>query len=108
MNTAAMRTDAFSGSHCSRQPPCEDSAPNLTLAALKGDTGLVIELLKAGADPDARDGQGRTPLLEAAFGGHIDTLPKRVARSRRRSERERSRRLVAAHGSCIKGPVRSC
>lgn len=74
MNTAAIRTVAFSGSHCSRQPPCEYSAPNLTLAALKGETGLVIELLKAGADPDARDGQGRTPLLEAAFGGHIDTL----------------------------------
>ncbi|HWO00163.1 MAG TPA: ankyrin repeat domain-containing protein [Blastocatellia bacterium] len=74
MNTAAIRTVAFSRSHCSRQPACEDSAPNLTLAALKGDTGLVTELLKAGADPDACDGQGRTPLIEAAFGGHVDTL----------------------------------
>jgi ankyrin repeat protein len=74
MNTAAMHTVAFSGSHCSRQPACEDSAPSLTLAALKGDTGLVTELLEAGADPDACDGQGRTPLIEAAFGGHADTV----------------------------------
>ena len=74
INTAASHTVSVSGLPGSRQSASEDPAPNLTLAALKGNTGLVIELLQAGADPDACDGQGRTPLIEAAFGGHVDTL----------------------------------
>ena len=48
--------------------------PSLVLAALKGNTGRVIELLDAGADPDDCDGRGRTALLEAAFGGHPATV----------------------------------
>ena len=79
MNTAAMGTVAFPGLHGCRLHAGKDSGPNLTLAALKGDTGLVIELLKAGADPDACDDQGRTPLIEAAFGGHVDTVSALLA-----------------------------
>jgi ankyrin repeat protein len=74
MNIAVRTTVALSGSPDSRQPAIEDpTSNNLVRAALKGNTGRVIELLKAGANPDARDSQGRTPLIEAAFGGHTDT-----------------------------------
>jgi cytohesin len=51
-----------------------DPESDLVMAALKGNTDRVLELLDAGADPDASDGHGRTPLLEAAFGGHSTTV----------------------------------
>ncbi|MFY9610697.1 MAG: ankyrin repeat domain-containing protein [Blastocatellia bacterium] len=51
-----------------------DPGPNLTLAALKGNTDLLNKLLEAGADPDACDSHGRTPLIEAAFGGHVGAV----------------------------------
>ncbi|HSO75515.1 MAG TPA: ankyrin repeat domain-containing protein [Blastocatellia bacterium] len=71
MSTKAKHPVSLSGSPHFCGP---DPERNLVLAALKGNTGRVIELLDAGSDPDARDGQGRTPLLEAAFGGHSTTV----------------------------------
>src|SRR5690606_19927062 len=43
-------------------------------AALAGHPGIAAALLEARADADARDASGRTPLLEAAFGGHLAVL----------------------------------
>jgi ankyrin repeat protein len=40
-------------------------------AALDGDRSLVLELLRAGEDPD-RGGDLSTPLIAAARGGHTD------------------------------------
>lgn len=41
-------------------------------AASRGDAGAVRQALAAGADPEVRDGQGRTALLLATHGNHVD------------------------------------
>lgn len=49
-------------------------APNtraLQFAAVRGHAAIVRRLLVAGADPDVRDGSGRSPLSLAALGGHL-------------------------------------
>lgn len=42
----------------------------LMLAAFRGDTTAVINLLERGADANARDKDGDTALMFAAFKGH--------------------------------------
>src|SRR5215216_3138954 len=42
----------------------------LMLAAFRGDTAAVINLLERGADVNARDKDGDTALMFAAFRGH--------------------------------------
>ena len=42
----------------------------LMLAAFRGDTAAVINLLERGADVNARDGDGDTALMFAAYRGH--------------------------------------
>lgn len=43
-------------------------------AAHQGDVAAIRALLAAGAEVDARDGHGRTPLLVAAHGSHDDAF----------------------------------
>ena len=43
-------------------------------AASNGDADAVRTLVKAGADIDARNGDGQTPLFLAAYFGHADTV----------------------------------
>jgi ankyrin repeat protein len=43
-------------------------------SARTGDAAQVRELLAHGADPNTVDKNGRTPLMEAAFGGYTDTV----------------------------------
>lgn len=42
----------------------------LHAAAARGDAAEVRRLAKGGANLNARDGHGRTPLMAAAYGGH--------------------------------------
>ena len=43
-------------------------------AAERGDTDLVLQYIKVGADINTRDGQGRTPILAATYGNNVDTV----------------------------------
>ena len=47
---------------------------DLHSAASAGDVKRVKELLEKGADPNARDEDGRTPLYWAAFRGHVEVV----------------------------------
>ncbi|MET3290561.1 ankyrin repeat domain-containing protein [Brevibacillus fluminis] len=46
----------------------------LLQAAKNGETSVVKDLLERGADINARDAAGRTPVLLAAHGSHIETI----------------------------------
>lgn len=54
---------------CGDGPTSEPGA--LHEAAGRGDTAGVERLLEAGAEVDAVDGSGRTPLVVAAYGAHL-------------------------------------
>src|SRR4051794_22153160 len=48
--------------------------PDLFLAIGRNDLGGVKSLLARGADPNARDSLGGTPLANAAFGGPVPMI----------------------------------
>jgi len=50
------------------------SCSDLHSASSAGDAERVRELLKKGADPNAKNEYGNTPLHEAASGGHVDVV----------------------------------
>ena len=52
----------------------EAAAQALMRAALIGHTSAVRALLDGGADVNAPDPNGWTPLMEAVFAGHADTI----------------------------------
>ncbi|MGO0060089.1 ankyrin repeat domain-containing protein [Brevibacillus fluminis] len=49
-------------------------AHTLLLAAKNGETSVVQDLLARGAAINVRDAAGRTPVLLAAHGSHIETV----------------------------------
>ena len=51
----------------------------LHAAAAKGDVGEIARLAKAGANLEARDGHGRTPLIVAAFRRDVATARALIA-----------------------------
>ncbi|WP_420493144.1 ankyrin repeat domain-containing protein [Sedimenticola hydrogenitrophicus] len=66
---------------------------DLLRAARQGKTGMVITLLREGADINVATDDGQTPLHHAAAGGHTDTaiaLMKRGARPHPRDEANRT------------------
>lgn len=46
----------------------------LSASSELGDVGIVRELLEAGADPNARDRMGRTPMMNAVKQAHWDVV----------------------------------
>jgi ankyrin repeat protein len=52
----------------------QDLNTKLTDAARSRDTAEVRKLLEDGANPNAKDKNGRTPLMEASSGGYTDTV----------------------------------
>lgn len=56
-----------------------NSGLDLLTAAARGDTAQVTALLSAGASVDARDREGRTPLLLATHGNHIEVARLLIA-----------------------------
>ena len=48
--------------------------PALIASAAAGDTPRVIELLRKGANVNARDLRGRTPVMAATYGNHVRTV----------------------------------
>jgi uncharacterized protein len=47
---------------------------DLIASAARGDTAQVVELLREGADIDARDLRGRTAVMAATYGNHARTV----------------------------------
>lgn len=54
--------------------PQAAAVPNIVQAASLGQAQAVTVLLEKGADPNARQADGRTALMEAAVRGHYDTV----------------------------------
>ncbi len=57
---------------CSNPSGANDPAAALREAAGRGDTPAVRALLEQGVPVDARDDQGATTLVRAAYGNHLD------------------------------------
>ena len=51
----------------------KDGSTALSEASAQGHTDLVIPD-EPGADPNAQNDQGRSPLFRASYNGHIDTV----------------------------------
>ena len=51
-----------------------DNYPDLTLAVINGNTIEVENLIDGGADVNVQDRDGYTPLIWAAFFGHVAIL----------------------------------
>jgi len=58
----------------------DDSLAGMMRAALIGYTAAVTLFLAHGVPVNAVDTNGRTPLIEAVFGGHIDTAEELLKR----------------------------
>ena len=58
----------------------DDSSAGMLRAALVGNTAAVSIFLDRGVAVNATDINGRTPLIEATFGSHIDTVEELLNR----------------------------
>ncbi|KAL3490044.1 ankyrin repeat-containing domain protein [Aspergillus germanicus] len=72
---SAIRDEQLSSVHLLIQSGADVQYGNaLHIAACREDPRFVENLLKAGADPNEYDGQGRTALHEAVLNGFIETI----------------------------------
>lgn len=56
-----------------------DTSPDILSAAARGDAVQVTASLSSGANVEARDRDGRTPLLLATHGNHVDVARLLIA-----------------------------
>jgi uncharacterized protein len=59
---------------CARQADVQTMNKELIATAERGDTAGVRQLLQAGANINARDERGRTPVMAATHGNRVDTV----------------------------------
>jgi ankyrin repeat protein len=93
---AAIACDSFAGPAASVSSEALEATPvaaateqelvmdgeqdrNLIRASDRGDLAEVTRLLEAGASVHARDERGRTPLIAAAYGNHLDVARALIA-----------------------------
>jgi ankyrin repeat protein len=69
---------ALERSNLAQKP--DDSTAGMLRAALIGNTAAVSIFLDRGVAINATDANGRTPLIEAVFGSHIDTVEELLKR----------------------------
>jgi hypothetical protein len=81
----------------------DDPSDGLLAAALKGETKLVLTLIKAGANVNATDKNDRTPLMLAAQHGHTDTVRALLAAGAKAGTRDKSG--LTAYGLALLDPA---
>lgn len=76
---AALAVAAPSSAPSQELPSPERRQELLFEAARLGRTDLIAPLVTAGANVDARDARGFTPLILAAYNDHLDTVEELIA-----------------------------
>ena len=75
----------------------------LSEAARLGRTDMIVALVKAGVDIDARDARGFTPLILAAYNDHLDTVEALIAAGADACLADRDQGNTAQMGVAFKG-----
>ena len=84
-------------------PPAERIQQLLFDAATIGRDEVIVPLLAAGADIDARDARGYTALILATYNGHADTARLLLAHGATIDAGDGARGNTALHGVAFKG-----
>lgn len=76
LKLAAVLALSAAAAHAQVAPSASEAAAydGLLAAAAKGDVAAIARLVSQGAQVDARDGNGRTPLIVAAFSRQRDAM----------------------------------
>lgn len=72
-------------------------------AAASGRTDMIDALAQAGADVNAYDPRGFTPLILAAYNGHLDTVDRLIARKADACKPDVTQGNTAQMGVAFKG-----
>ena len=86
------------------QPDLSEPAESLRAASLEGLTEAVNLLLANDLDPNACDGEHRTPLMLAAFNGHVEILHLLLERGARLEDRDAAGRSALMFASTADFP----
>ena len=65
---------------CAPAVVAQDTAADIHKAARSGDVAVLASRLKQGADPNARDKEGRTPLMDAVTAEQVPAMRLLVAK----------------------------